>query len=236
MIAAVDRSLLPLTRHLTGDAATDALREAILNGAFEPGQRLKEEAIARDLAISRTPIRRALQSLEQEGLVETTPHRGARVRIYEPADLDDMYQLRALLEGHAARLAAARIDEATLTKLKESCERFERLTLGDDVLAIVNENLFFHQTILEVAGSERLAAMVRTVVMVPLVYRSYVWFTADDKRSSEHHHRRLVVALSARDGTRAAAIMEDHILEARDVLLERMRSHADPDRLKGNAE
>jgi DNA-binding GntR family transcriptional regulator len=221
---------------LTSDAATTALRQAILDGQFEPGQRLKEAEVAELLGISRTPIKRALLALEQEGLVENLPHRGAWVKTYAPADLDDMYQLRALLEAHAARLAAHHIDETRLQQLRESCERFKRLSLDSDVAAIVAENLFFHDTIQAAAGSDRLGSLVRSVVVVPLVYRSYVWFDQDDKRNSEHHHRRILAAIAAKDGERAAAIMKEHILEARDVLLERLDNDADASaRLKGIA-
>jgi DNA-binding GntR family transcriptional regulator len=224
---AVKPQLIPFIPHLAGDAATNALRDAILDGTLEPGERLKEIELAQRLGISRTPIRRAISVLEQEGLIETIPHRGARVRSYEPADLDDMYELRALLESHAAKLAADRISRAQLAALRRSCDRFERLTLGDDVSAIVAENMLFHDTILDAAGSDRLRAMIRTVVAVPLVYRAYVWFSPKEKRSSEQHHRRLVAALAAHDGGAAAAVMREHLLEARAVLLARMRDVSD---------
>jgi DNA-binding GntR family transcriptional regulator len=221
--AAVKPQLIPFTPHLAGDAATERLREAILDGTLEPGERLKEIELAQRLGISRTPIRRAISILEQEGLIETAPHRGARVRTYGAADLEDMYELRALLESHAAYRAAARISRAQLTTLRRSCDRFERLTLGDDVAAIVAENMLFHDTILDAAGSDRLRTMVRTVVAVPLVYRAYVWFSAEEKRSSEAHHRRLLRALTERDADTAAAVMREHLLEARTVLMARMR-------------
>src|SRR5437867_1687707 len=92
-------------------AATELIREAIVDGRLEPGQRLKEEELARELGISRTPIREALLMLQAEGLVDAVPNRGAMVRVHTPEDLDDLYQLRALLEGYAARRAALRISD-----------------------------------------------------------------------------------------------------------------------------
>jgi DNA-binding GntR family transcriptional regulator len=79
------------------------------DGRLPPGQRLKEEKLARELGMSRTPVREALLMLESEGLVESIPRRGATVRSYAVGDLDDVYQLRALLEGYSARRAATRI-------------------------------------------------------------------------------------------------------------------------------
>src|SRR5438309_11120403 len=111
MFAAVTRILQegePLVRNASM-AATELIREAIVDGRLEPGRRLKEEELARELGISRTPVREALLVLQSEGLVAAEPNRGASVRAHDAADLDDLYQLRALLEGYAARRAAPRI-------------------------------------------------------------------------------------------------------------------------------
>jgi DNA-binding GntR family transcriptional regulator len=156
-------------------AATELIREAILDGRLGPGRRLKEEELARELGISRTPVREALLMLQAEGLVVATPNRGAMVPIHDAEDLDDLYQLRALLEGHATRRAATRISEAEIDVLHESCERFDSLSPDEDLRELVRENLLFHNTILDVAGSARLAAMVRKVIELPLVYKSYIW-------------------------------------------------------------
>lgn len=215
----------PLTRNASV-VATELIREAIIDGRLEPGERLKEETLARELGISRTPVREALLILQAEGLVDATPNRGAAVRSHSADDLDDLYQLRALIEGYAARRAATRITAAAIALLRESCERFERLRCGDDQLRdLVKENLFFHKTILEAAGSARLAGLVRNVIEIPLVYRSYIWYSNDQKLISEHYHRQLVTALAAHDAERAELIMKEHIYEARDVLVASVRAN-----------
>lgn len=206
-----------------------------MHGALKPGQRLKEAEIADLLSISRTPIRHAIQTLEKEGLIETIPHRGARVSSYAASDLEEMYDLRALLEGRGAELAAGRINASQLAILNASCDRFDRLSAGDDVDALVAENMLFHQTILEAAGSDRLAAMLRMVVVVPMVYQAYVWFSADDKHCSERAHRDLVEALSARDAPAAGLIMRKHLLDSREVLITRMRDELGDENGSGDA-
>lgn len=203
-------------------AATELIREAIIEGRIAPGQRLKEEELARELGISRTPIREALLILQAEGLVEAAPNRGAAVRTHNAEDLDDLYQLRALLEGHAARRAAARLSQPQLAELYQSCDRFDRLG-GEGVRELVGENLFFHNTILDAAGSARLASMVRKVIELPLVYKSYIWYSPDQQRISAHYHRQLAKALEARDGERAELIMKEHVFEARDLLVAHVR-------------
>src|SRR2546421_13031594 len=104
-------------------AATELIRQAILDGRLEPGSRLKEEELARELGISRTPVREALLVLQAEGLVDAVPNRGAVVRSHDANDLEDLYQLRALLEGYAARRAAANVTEQDVVELWASCER-----------------------------------------------------------------------------------------------------------------
>jgi DNA-binding GntR family transcriptional regulator len=212
----------PLARNASV-AATEVIREAIVDGRLEPGQRLKEEELARELGISRTPIREALLILQSEGLVEATPNRGATVRTHTPEDLDDLYQLRALLEGHAARRAAGRIASREVTKLRRSCDRFEKLDAARELRELVRENMLFHQTILDVAGSERLATLVRQVIEIPLVYRSYIWYSPEQKKISEHYHRQITAALAARDAERAELVMKEHVFEARDLLVNRLR-------------
>ncbi len=205
-------------------AATEVIRQAILDGRLPPGRRLKEEELANELGISRTPVREALLMLQAEGLVDATPNRGATVRSHSVEDMNDLYQLRALLEGYAARRAATGLTDEAIAALRESCDRFDAL-LGDEteMHMLVKENLFFHQTILEGAGSARLATMVRQVIELPLVYRSYIWYSREQQQISAHYHSQITRALETRDAERAELVMKEHIFEARDLLLAHWR-------------
>jgi DNA-binding GntR family transcriptional regulator len=217
----------PLVRNASV-AATELIREAIVDGRLEPGRRLKEEELARELGISRTPVREALLVLQSEGLVAAEPNRGASVRSHDAEDLDDLYQLRALLEGYAARRAAHRLSDEALAELDASCERFAALVPEGDLGEIVRENGVFHGAILEAAGSQRLAGMVRKVIELPLVYRSYTWYSPDQFRISAHYHRQIANALTARDADRAELIMKEHVFEARDLLVAHLRADGAP--------
>jgi DNA-binding GntR family transcriptional regulator len=204
-------------------AATELIRGAIVDGRLAPGQRLKEVQLARELGISRTPIREALLLLQAEGLVEASPNRGSTVRRYDVRELEEMYELRAVLEGHAARRAAARITSVALDELRASCTRFESLVAhavpSGPVTGLVNENGLFHEMILDACGSERLAGMVRPLIVTPLVYKSYVWYSPEQARLSLHAHVQLVKALERREAERADALMREHVFQGRDVLL-----------------
>jgi DNA-binding GntR family transcriptional regulator len=212
----------PLVRNASV-AATEVIRQAILEGQLEPGRRLKEEELARELGISRTPVREALLMLQAEGLVDATPNRGAMVRSHDAEDLHDLYQLRAVLEGYATRLAAVHISEEDVDELWASCDRFDAITLDADVRELVRENFFFHQSILDCAGSARLSWMVRKVIETPLVYKSYIWYTPDQRKISGHYHRQITRALAAHDPERAELLMKEHVFEARDLLVAHVR-------------
>jgi DNA-binding GntR family transcriptional regulator len=203
-------------------AATELIRQAILDGRYEPGSRLKEEELAGELGISRTPVREALLMLQAEGLVVTTPNRGAVVRAHDVEDIHDLYQLRALLEGYAARLAAAKVTDDAIHLLRESCDRFDAVA-DRDVRELVKENLWFHNAIHAAAGSDRLGWMLQRVIELPLVYKSYIWYSPDQKRISAHYHRQITNALSVGDAERAELVMREHVFEARDLLVSRLR-------------
>jgi DNA-binding GntR family transcriptional regulator len=213
----------PLVKN-TSVTVTELVRQAIVDGRLSPGERLKEEELARELGISRTPVREALLILQAEGLVDAAPNRGATVRAHNAEDLDDLYELRALLEGHATRRATLRLTMEGLADLEASCDRFDLLVDGD-IRELVAENTTFHTGILDAAGSARLSAMVRSVVELPLVYRSYIWYSPDQVRISAHYHRQIVQALVRRDAGRAELIMKEHVYEARDLLVAQVRAN-----------
>jgi DNA-binding GntR family transcriptional regulator len=226
MVGRVTRVLPPseaLVRNASV-AATELIRKAIIEGRLEPGRRLKEEELARELGISRTPVREALLMLQAEDLVVATPNRGATERVHDAGDLEDLYELRALLEGYATRRAAERITSEQVDDLRTSCERLDALDPVCDLRGVVRENLHFHNTILAVANSGRLTAHVRKVIELPLVYNSYRWYSPDQKRISVHYHRQIVKALADADPDRAELIMKEHLFEARDLLVAHVRN------------
>jgi len=223
VLGIVEDAQAPLTK-TASVAATEVIRQAIVDGRLEPGRRLKEEELARELGISRTPVREALLLLQAEGLVVSEPNRGAVVRSYQPEEIDDMYELRALLEGHAAHRAATRISVEDVGRLHESNERFATLRAADDVRDLIAENLVFHGIILGAAGSERLSALVLKSIELPLVYKAYAWYAPEQKLISEHYHQQLAHALGARDADRAELIMKEHVFEARDFLIAKLRA------------
>jgi DNA-binding GntR family transcriptional regulator len=204
--------------------AQATLRAAILGGEIAPGARLGEVELAEQLGVSRTPVREALRRLAADGLVEVLPNRGARVAQWTPDDLDEIYELRALLESHGAARAATRIDPAEVAVLAKLCDDMDacvRRARKRDLDRITALNAEFHTRILESAGTPRLLALMAAVVQVPLVSRTFHEYSAEALARSLGHHRELVAAMGARDPAWAESVMRSHVLAARAVLLGR---------------
>lgn len=225
----IGKPATPLTRNAS-ELASGLIRDAILSGRLAPGERLKEQELAEDLGISRTPVREALLLLQAEGLIESVPNRGAIVRSYTARELRDMYELRALLESYAARRAATRVTKEELAELTQSCKRFRGMRLAHDIKGMTTENLFFHFTIAKAAEIPKLVDLVQSAIQVPLVASSFSWYSKRESRRSEDFHKRIVTALRAGDPERAEVLMKEHIFEGRDSLVSHAKTDEDDGR------
>ena len=141
------RAVTPLKRRRLVDGAAETLRKAILDGRFLPGARLRQTDLADQLAISRTPIREALVRLQQEGLVDLLPGGGVRVKLLELDEAVELYDLREMLDGLAARLAAGRADGATFTRLEQALARQARCVERDDAGPWFPAHVAFHEAV-----------------------------------------------------------------------------------------
>lgn len=203
--------------------AYDEIRSLIVGGAFVSGARLREEELSSIIGVSRTPIREALRRLSAEGMIEFLPHRGAHVASWSDEQLDEIFQLRALLEGHAARKAAARISAEEISTLYRLAGLMEDCAAkGDDeaIEAISELNNEFHKMVATSAGSEQLMSFLRSLVQVPLVHRTFRRYSRRALERSMQHHRELIEAFEARDPDWAEGVMLSHILAARQFLRE----------------
>jgi DNA-binding GntR family transcriptional regulator len=142
----------PEFRPLRHDAYA-ALYEAILLGTLPPGERLVEAEIARQMGISRGPLREAIRQLEQDGLVEYRPRKGAVVAALTRERVLDAYTTRVELEGFAARLAVARMTTVDLERLEALCEAMQRYAGDGDSAGLLQTDVKFHQTICEISGN-----------------------------------------------------------------------------------
>jgi len=206
-------------------AAYTQIRRAIVEGRYLPGQRLVEQRIGEEFSLSRTPVREALRRLEAEGLVLSTPNRGAVVREVSMEDIADLYGLRARLEAYAAELAAQRIESEEIEQLDAGIAAFDRAMHEDheDAIELTRRldeaNRQIHAAILAAARHDRLRQHLERTVDVPLVFQAFRQFDWAQTERSHLFHQLLRDAILAGEAQRASALMLEHVLQGRDVLL-----------------
>lgn len=205
-----------------------AIRRSIVDGVLKPGERLVEERLAQHLGVSRTPVREALAMLEVEGLVKSIPKKGAIVRTFTREEIKDLYDLRTVLEGYAARQAAQFITAEELDQMRrlweemEACIRSDWRTTDDQIAKVrylTSKNNHFHHVIIKASRNSRLEVVLTQIIELPLIFRAFFWYTEEQLIQSNHHHYELIRALEAQDPERAERIMTVHIGVARDLLL-----------------
>jgi DNA-binding GntR family transcriptional regulator len=195
-----------------------ALRDAIVVGTLQPNERLVEANLARTFGMGRSAVRTALARLEQDGLVEREPHRGARVRLVDEREAVEILEARAVLEGLAARHAAANATEADVRRLREILAGMRRLLDAGDLLGASDENAVLHRTLLEIADHptvSRLISMLKSQ-LVRFQYRT-ILLPGRTERSFEEHTA-IVEAVAAGDPNAAEAAMRRHLSHVADAL------------------
>ncbi|MBN9621548.1 MAG: GntR family transcriptional regulator [Actinobacteria bacterium] len=195
-------------------AVAEIVRQSILVGDIEPGERIKEEDLAEALGVSRTPVREALLVLAAEKLVDLPRNRGARatVRTLDEDELAVIYDMRALLEGYGTGRVAERIDKKLLSELEDSCDRLAATPTGE-IATLVDENNRFHRLILDAADSDRFAFLVGTLLQVPFAYKFGAWADESFHRMALSGHLRVVRALRDKDPDAAEQAMRQHLDE-----------------------
>jgi len=209
----VQKRAAPLRRDVV-----DALRKAIIEGRLAPGSRLVERQLIEMTGVSRTVIREALRQLESECIVETVPNKGSIVRQLTRAEAEDLYAIRSVLEGLAARMFVAHATPADLAALKNALDRTAtayKSGTSDDILAVKNE---FYNILFSGSGSETLATM--TATLYARIWRWRALGLGHPNRSSGRSKqsvaalRDLYQALKARDGDLAEKVARQEAMNA----------------------
>lgn len=206
------------------------IRGEILSGHLKPGEQLREEALAEICGVSRTPVREAMRRLESQHLIRRIAQRSF-VAALSIDEVEEAFTLRAMLEGHAAARAAERIGPEALARLAQGVERARRAIAGaePDVTGFLDHNREFHAAIIEEAGSERLAALLTSIVEQPVVLRTAMLYGREQLSRSIAEHEELVEAFRHRDPVWARAVMAAHIRRAFHAFAETMQRRSDGD-------
>ena len=212
-----------LKKHQTlREQIVSSLRDSIIKGELNPGQKLTEPELAEKLGISRTPIREAFRQLESEGFLTVIPRRGAVVSRITRKEINDFYDLKSLLEGYAARIAAEKITEKGIEKLRKINEQLAVLAEKDDVDAFFSKNDEFHNTFISYCGNEKLLEFHKHLVQRFMRFRLGALSVPGRLQASVKQHRAIIKALAEKDGPLAEAAVLEHALLSGVELAERV--------------
>lgn len=192
------------------DVVFQTLRQAILKGELQPGERLMEMKLAEILGVSRTPIREAIRKLELEGLVVMVPRKGAAVANITEKDTKDVLEVRRTLEMFAVEVACDRITKEQMEKLEDAAKEFER-SKGADLIRIAETDMKFHEIIYEATWNDRLVQMLNN--LRENMYRYRIEYLKDPHYydSLVGEHREILDAIECGDKERARIVMRNHI-------------------------
>lgn len=198
------------------DEIADVVRERILKGEYEIGEKIKENQIASELKVSRTPIREAFKLLENEGLIDYIPNRGCFAKGFTKQDVDDIYAVREALEELAVRWAVARITEPELTALEEQVDLMEFYTKKKDKKRVLELNTSFHEVIYASARSRFLAQVLRSYKEYIEKTRKSIFYEQSYLEGILSEHRAIFEAIKDRDEERAVEAISKHLEASQD--------------------
>jgi DNA-binding GntR family transcriptional regulator len=219
--SAGERPLDHLARRKLGEETTRYLRDALLSGRYAAGERMAVQHLAESLGVSTMPVREALLTLANEGLLEVVPRRGFRVTTLKLRDVEDAFRVHALVAGLLVEEAARMISPAAVAELNEvqaSIQDAFRRGLGPHELATQVEelNFRFHRIINHVPDAKRLRWFLRAATRY--VPRGFYETVPGWNEATRDRHAAIIAALEARDAAQSRKLMEEHLTEAGELV------------------
>lgn len=187
------------------------VRALIESGALAPGTQLDEKTLAESLAVSRTPLREAIATLAEEGLVERRPYRGNFVRIFTARQINDLFEVRKALEGLASRLAVARLTDEHVHDLRQILDEAQQALEGGDLVAYSAADKRFHQTMARITENETLIEALGRLGRQIQIIRISANRDPENVERTAQERVNILEALETRDAERTAHLMEEHI-------------------------
>jgi DNA-binding GntR family transcriptional regulator len=200
------------------ESAYQRLKQAIIAGVYAPRQHLVEADLARDLCVSRATVRAVLIRLQQDGLVEIQPNRGARVRVFSFDEVTKVLEVREALEGLAASIAAAKISPQQLAELHAILDKMETVVTTGDVLAFRELNTRFHQIIIDAADNSFIAQILGSFNYPLIRWQLTTILVPGRNKESVAEHRAILACLERRDSQGAEEQMRQHVAHVRMTL------------------
>lgn len=214
--------VIPIQRMRLVDEATRVIRDMILTEKLPAGTRLRQADLAEQLGISRTPLREALMKLEQEGLITVLPRRGFRVVALELEEAIELYDLREVLDGLAARLTAQRVNEEVLRSLQGHLKKMEKCVQQQNAHEWFIHHVAFHEEILRVSGNSRLVGLISNIRLSIQRFHPLLLTTPHRLNNALREHVAIFKAIHAHDPVRAERLARLHIANAKEIVVKVM--------------
>ena len=206
---------------LVRERAYEYLKSAILSDRIHPGERLAEEHLAKEMGVSRTPVREALHKLESEGLIKALETRGFIVSKDSREEVEELFDMRAILEGYGLRVISEKVSEDLLEQLNGFIEKAEDALRRKQIREVFKWNTQFHDTLHRMlAEKKRLHRLLVNVRKYVLRYRENTLQYPDGGRRALDGHRKIVMALRLKDPDLCERVMREHIQEAKEDALQ----------------
>jgi DNA-binding GntR family transcriptional regulator len=219
------------------ELAQDAVRQAILDLQFVPGERLVERTLCEQLGVSRTVVREVLRYLEAEGLIEVTPHKGPIVAPIRPDEAEQIYELRALLEGAAAGACAKMASPEDLAELEVAVRQIEQASESRDPMTSLRATAIFYEKMFRIAGKTIALEIVKSFNVRINALRALTISSEGRQSSAAHEMRVLYEAIASGDAARASKVSARHVQNAAKVARQILELAAnDEDYLTGRLE
>jgi DNA-binding GntR family transcriptional regulator len=209
------------------DKAYNQIKEWVVRYHLKPGARLHVSDLAHALKMSQTPVREALSMLEKEHLIEREPQKGYRVGTLSMQEIEDLYDLRIVLEVLAVRQAAKRMTASTRGRLSSILSEFERFLKTAQKQRILERGQDFHVVVLEASGNRPLAEIGRAILDRIWVIQNINLLTTDHLFDAHPQHLQILEALDRGDAKKAATLMEKHLAQAKQFVLSRLKNGDD---------
>lgn len=193
------------------DEIANIVRERILQGEYQIGEKIKENQIAAELRVSRTPIREAFKQLEEEGIIDYIPNRGCFAKGFTKQDVDDIYAVRLAMEVMAVRWAVTRITDQEIATLEEKCDLMEFYTKKKDGKKALELNSSFHDIIYASTRSRFLAQVLRSYKEYLDRTRKSVFYEQNFFDDIQDEHREILEAIKERNEERAVQAITTHL-------------------------
>ena len=205
------------------------MHQAILEGHFQPGERLYEQKLCDLLGVSRTAVREALRQLEGEGLVNLIANKGPVVTELTQDDARDIYQVRETMEGLAASLFAMRGDEAPLAELEETVDRLEECLKQGDSSCLLKIKNDFYEVLSRGCGNLVVHSVLQSLLARVTLLRATSLCQPDRPPQSLIEIKKIVAAIRARDPRAARQASEEHVRQAATVAIKQLSKTAQTD-------